>query len=159
MPMAFIRDFHTADAITPNGEERRLLKYLKSIQEDATEDITSDYSLTLEVDIKLKKGTSGNELTEVRITNDPTATPVLLAEKDILKKFPWEYKKLLNHLSDRYTDFLQNKRFYSIKRTLEENPNLCRERYLNPGNPRSPMKRFYNPNILKEFDNHYTKKS
>ncbi len=31
-------------------------------------------------------------------------------------------------------------------------------RYLNPGNPKSSRKDFYNPNIVPEFDRHYTLK-
>ena len=31
-------------------------------------------------------------------------------------------------------------------------------RYLDPGNPKSPKKDFYNANVLQVFDQHYTKK-
>ena len=31
-------------------------------------------------------------------------------------------------------------------------------RYLDPGNPKSLKKRFYSPNIVAEFDKHYTLK-
>jgi hypothetical protein len=42
--------------------------------------------------------------------------------------------------------------YRGIRKPLEQNNALCRERYLDPGNPNSLKKRFYNPNILKEFD-------
>ena len=33
-----------------------------------------------------------------------------------------------------------------------------RSRYLDPGNPRSARKDFYNPNIIAEFDAYYLRK-
>lgn len=158
MPMAFVRDFHTAEAIPLNGEERRLLEFLKSTQEKTKEDADSDYSLSLEVDIRLKR-TSGNAMTEVRITNNPSATAIRLEEKDVLEKYPWGYSNLCRYLSNRYSDFLQNNEYHAIRKPLEKKAEFCKERYLDPGNPKSVKKRFYNPNIVKEFDRHYTKKS
>jgi hypothetical protein len=156
MPIGFFRDFHSAEAIPLNGEERRLIDFLKTQQKNTKEDSASDYSLSLEVDIKLKR-TSGTSLTEVRITNDPSATSVKLEEEDVLERYPWEYKNLSIYLSKRYSDFSQNKTYHSIRKPLEKDARYCIERYLDPSNSKSPRKRFYNPNIIKEFDKHYIK--
>ncbi len=158
MPLAFFRDFHVAEAIPLNGGERRLLDYIKSTQNDAEENAGSDYSLALEVDVRMKRK-SGEAMTEVRITNDPEATAVRLEEEDVLEKYPWSYDNLRAYLVNRYSDFSQNKKYHDIRKKLEKKVAFCKERYLDPSNLKSTRKRFYNPNIVKEFDKHYLKKS
>lgn len=44
-----------------------------------------------------------------------------------------------------------------LLKKLKKDPNYCQTRFLDPGNPKSAKKEFYNPNILKEFDDVYTK--
>ena len=157
MPLAFIKDFHTVEAIPLNSEERRLLEYLKQTQQVEGENEADDYSIALEMNISLKKK-HGDSLTEVRITDDPSATPIQLEEQDVLEKYPWEYKNLSTYLANRYSDFLQNRKYHAIRKPLEGKPEYCRIRFLDPGNQKSPKKKFYNPNIVREFDKYYTKK-
>lgn len=157
MPLAFVRDFHTAECITLNGEERKVLSYINSRQEQVTEDPASDYALSLEVDFSIKRKSQGG--TEVRLSNNADAIPVRLEEKSVLEKYPWDYGNLSAYLSNRYQDFLQNKDYHNIRKPLEDDPRFCLERLLDPTNQKSSKKRFYNPNIVKEFDEHYRKKS
>lgn len=157
MPMAFFSDLASVNATPPNKDEGRLLAFIEKSRKGIPADPASDYSLALEVDIRLKRR-SGEQGTEVIITNDPAATPVRLSEEDIHEKYPWEYGHLSKHLSKRYSDFLQNGQYHDIRRPLESDARYCRERFLDPGNPRSSRKCFYSPNIVKEFDKHYTKK-
>ncbi len=158
MPLAFFRDFHVAEAIPLNGGERRLLDFIKSTQNNANEYSSSDYSLALEVDVRMKRK-SGEAMTEVRITNEPSATVVRLEEEDVLEKYPWGYDNLTAYLVNRYNDFSQNKKYHEIRKKLEGQIAFCKERYLDPSNPKSTKKRFYSPNIVKEFDKHYSRKS
>lgn len=96
----------------------------------------------------------------VRIARgDPNAVAVTLNEDDIRRAFPWDYAELTRRLSARYSDFLQNSRYHQIRKPLEEDERYCRVRYLDPSKPGKGMKkRFYNPNIVPEFDKHYTRK-
>lgn len=157
IPLAFVRDFHTAECITLNNEERKVLSYINSRQEEVTEDPGSDYALSLEVDFSIKRKSQGG--TEVRLSNDPDAIPVRLEEENMLEKFPWDYGILTTYLTNRYQDFLQNQNYHDIRRALEDDPRFCLARLLDPTNLKSSKKRFYNPNIVKEFDKHYRKKS
>jgi len=157
MPLAFVRDFHTAECITLNSEERKVLSYINSRQEEITEDPGSDYALSLEVEFSIKRKSQGG--TEVRLSNDPSAIPVRLEEENMLEKFPWDYGILTTYLTNRYQDFLQNRKYHRIRKPLENDSRFCLERLLDPTNPKSSKKRFYNPNIAKEFDKHYKKKA
>jgi hypothetical protein len=43
-----------------------------------------------------------------------------------------------------------------LRKVLEADERYCKVRYLDPGNPKSGRKRFYNPDIPPGFDDQYT---
>ena len=57
----------------------------------------------------------------------------------------------------RYSD-AELDEFRSIINELEKNPNYCGERYLDFKRKKGGKKIFYDPNIVSEFDKHYTRK-
>lgn len=59
-------------------------------------------------------------------------------------------------LSGAIQDRIPNKKFYDLKRELMKNTEYCHPRYLDPSNPNSTKKDFYNPTIISEFDKHYS---
>lgn len=156
MPLGFVRDLHTAEAINLNQEERKLLKYIDGIQGQTVENEKSDYSLSLEVNLSIKK--KGGAKTEVLVTGNPNALEIRLEEEDILDKYPWDYGNLIAYLKNRYSDFKQNADFHIIKRKAEKSKKFCFERKLDPSNENSTTKKFYNPNIVREFDKYYRRK-
>jgi hypothetical protein len=91
----------------------------------------------------------------LRITDDPTAPAV--REETILSQYPLAYRDLTRALEKRYADFKQNDAFHEIRRPLRENPEYCHTRYLDPKRKKI-RKDFYNPDIMSEFDKHYTKR-
>jgi len=157
MPLGFFRDFHTAEGVTMNGQERKLLKYVKAMQAAVVEDETNDFNLALEIDIKFKR-TSTDSASLVSISNDPNALPIKLEEENIRETYPWDYGILTTRLRKRYTDFKLNHKYHQTRKPLEKDERFCRLRLLDPGNPKSQKKKFYNPNILKEFDHYYNRK-
>ena len=50
------------------------------------------------------------------------------------------------------------KKFYALRKPLQENEKYFKTRYLDPGNLKSPKKDFYNSTVLLIFDKYYTKK-
>lgn len=156
MPVGFIDAPGNVTGIVVGAGEGRLLEYLDQLAEDHAEN-TEGFHAALEVHISLKRSTS-TELARVQITRDPTAPKVQVSEEEILKQFPWDYKNLTKRLYDRYTDFVQNQKYHDIRKRLRDRPEYVLSRYLEPGNPRSARKDYYNPNILQEFDKHYTRK-
>lgn len=94
----------------------------------------------------------------VRIVDDPNALIVNIKEEDILKIAPYDYRSLTEALRERYSSFIANSHYHTIRHPLENDPKYCRIRYLDPKNQNGVKKRFYTVAIFEEFDKHYTKK-
>lgn len=159
MPLSFFRNFNEAPGVSLNSKERKVLEYIKKSEEgyDGVVDV-GDYNLTLRIDVRFQKVKSTSGL-PVQITNDIGATAVHLSEEDFSDKYPWDYDILSTRLSKRYSNFKMNAEYHKIRKNLEKDKKLVYERLLNPKNPKGGKKTFYNPNIQKEFDKHYTKVS
>ena len=81
--------------------------------------------------------------------------------REILDRYPKDTKIMVDsgaHAFRQDRPEFGNKKFYDNKRPLLDEPALTRTRLLAPGDPKSPKKVFYNPNILKIFDEHYARK-
>jgi hypothetical protein len=61
-------------------------------------------------------------------------------------------------MKKRFSDFKPTQKFYDLKKKLEADPRFAAQRSLDEDNPKSQKKWFYCPDILKEFDPHYTKR-
>ncbi|WBA12015.1 DUF3644 domain-containing protein [Salinivibrio kushneri] len=158
MPMAFFRGFDSVNGETLNASEKKILEYIDSIEKEYDDESLSDYNLSLRIDVNFKKVKSGSGV-PIQITNDAKAPVVRLAEEEIMDKYPWDYDVLTTRLKKRYSDFKANADYHRIRKSHEDNEKYCHKRLYNPSNPDSGSKVFFNPNILKEFDKHYTKKS
>jgi hypothetical protein len=88
--------------------------------------------------------------------NDPGAVPITITEEDSRKTYPWTYAELRRALRRRYSDFKESHTFHRIRKPLEGDTRFCHVRQLDSKNPKSAKQRFYNPNILGIFDEHYT---
>jgi len=157
MPIGFVPGTGKAQAISPTADEANLLKFLEGLIRGTDESDALGYYVALEVDISMKR-TSADSSLEVAITDDPDAPQVQITEEDMRKRYPWDYGELNRRLRERYVDFKQNKKYHSIRMPLKKDPRLVNTRLLDPGNPKSPKKDFYSPNILQEFDRHYARK-
>ncbi len=157
MPLAFVRAEMQVQAVSLNADERKLIEFLKTYAgKDVGED-SDDFNVSLRIDIKFSKA-KDDDAQKVRITNDPEAMQVALSEEDIHEKYPWNYSILTTRLKKRFTDFKANSKYHVIRRSLEDDERFCRKRYLDPHNPKSSVMRFYNSNIIKEFDAHYNRR-
>ncbi|HAS8524374.1 DUF3644 domain-containing protein [Vibrio vulnificus] len=157
MPMAFFRSFDSVNGETLNASEKKLLNYINHVEKEYDNN-DSDYNLSLRIDVNFKKVKSGDGI-PVQITNDRQAPIIRLEEEDILDKYPWNYDVLTTRLQKRYTDFKINQEYHDIRKALIADKRYCHERLYNPANPKSGSKTLFSPNIVKEFDKHYTKKS
>lgn len=157
MPIAFLRDIGSAEGVMLNTEERNLLEYIKELENEVDDDVTNDFNLSLNIGIRIRR-VSEAAGAEVVISDKPDAIPVKLEEEDIRAKYPWDYGILSKRLQDRYSDFKLAQKYHDIRKKLEQDAKLCNTRYLDPGNPNSATKKFYNSNIIREFDKHYKRK-
>lgn len=157
MPLGFFRNSSRATALAGEGEARRLLQYIADTEKNSHDSVDDDCNYVLDVDIRFRKSQSGIGISEVQVSTAPDAILITMSEEDVRNQFPWDYHILTTRLRGRYSDFKANRKYHAIRQPLEKNPKLCNKRYLDPGNPKSSVKKFYNPNIVKCFDEHYTR--
>lgn len=160
MPISFYHGFEAVEPATRAHypeQIQRLLTYLDQLEEseNAEEDVGQHVALRLET-----KLVRGKDVCSVafRWTDDPTAPVLAVREEDALKNYPLTYRSLANVLKRRYSNFVENRAFHKLRKELEKDKKFAIVRLLNPENPRSARQRFYNANILQEFDKHYERR-
>ena len=155
MPLSFMMLPTRTDAIILNPQEKNFLNYLERLEADADKSDT-EYSVTINMEVRLTKSAS-KDIPEVRLTKDPNALAVRVTEEKIREMYPWDYGELTQKCRERYSDFKSNSKYHKIRKSLEDDDRFASIRRLDPDNPNSIGKKFYNPNIMQEFDKHYTK--
>lgn len=157
MPLAFLSQVRSAEGVVLNAEERHFLQYVKELRSVPGDDATNDFNVSLTIEVHVKRSKLP-EATPVVISNAPGAMAITLEEENIRERYPWDYNILTARLKKRYSDFKINGKYHETRKELEKDASYCRERLLDPGNPKSPRKNFYNPNIIREFDEHYERR-
>lgn len=157
MPLSFVGAPQLVEGIALNAEERHFVQYLAQVV-PANDDPADDFNVAVRVEIQVRRSKETGA-TPFVLSNDPAAIPVRLDEADIRERFPWSYDNLTKRLQQRYANFKANEKYHQVRRPLESDPKLCHERYLDPGNLKSGKKRFYNANVLKVFDHHFTRRA
>ena len=159
MPISFYHGFETVTpAFSVNYPEqiRKLLEFLDVLERSNSEEDSGQH-VALHLETKLVKG-KGTSAVTFSWTDDPNAPRVTIREEDVLKNYPMVYRDLTVAMRKRYVDFVENPDFHTIKEDLWKEKKYCITRRLNPNNTKSLGQRFYNPNILQEFDKHYKRK-
>ena len=156
MPLAFVDLPTNMDGFLLNAEEKNFLSFLETLDKPQA-DPGSPYSVTVNIEFRYTRS-KAKEALPVHNTDDPNALAVRLTDEQIREKYPWDYQKLTEECAKRYSDFKQDKTYHTIRKGLLGDSRFGAIRFLDPGNPKSTRKSFFNPNILKELDKHYTKK-
>lgn len=156
MPLAFFGSNSDTRTVPINSSEKRLTEYLRSRTLSDRGENPDEFNVALNVELRFTR-TKEPEAHPVHITNDPTATPVALTEENIREKYPWDYDILTARLRKKFPNFKSNAEYHSIRKQLEKDSRYCKTRHLDPASPKGITKRFYNPNIIKEFERHYKK--
>ena len=150
-----------------------IVEYIKSFRSTLTTDIleASEYSFKAFL-IKVKNHESKDalalrfieekDLTDEQKENLKNRGIVIVKEKridDIPEQFSLTYKELIGRLKKEIPSFKQNKQFHQIKEKItSEHPELKHTRKLDPNNPKSPKKDFYDPKIIECFKKMYSRK-
>jgi len=156
MPMSFFHP-HEMQSYSINQEteqHRNLLRYITTLEEKHEADEVQTHNISLHLETKFVKS-------KLRYApDDPNAISFKVdAEESFQKKYTWSYKDhLVPALSKRYADFKVDKKFLALKKQFEVDEVYSKERHLDWNKPKGQAKRYYCPNILKEFDKHYTKR-
>ena len=160
MPLSFMELPTHTEAIVSNKEEKNFLIYLTQLETQAA-DKDSSYSVTINLEVKLMRS-KANEAIGVRIVDSTNtdAPEVRVTEEQDLESYSWNYKKLRNKCNERYSDFKLDKKFHNLKKSIcgTKKESVCKVRHLNPRNTKSNSMTLYRPEIMREFDKHYTKR-
>ncbi len=157
MPLSFITP-QSFQAVLCNPEEMNFLRYVHDMPGANTEP-TDRYSVLIKMGIQFTRSQSREQaFATVSTRNDPSAVPIRLSDEQMRERFPWDYKQLTEYLSSRYEDFKVNKKYHQIRKELADNQKFAYVRRLDPDNPRSSKKVYFNTNIVKQFDCHYTQR-
>jgi hypothetical protein len=156
LPIGFVNVGGTV--IVASAEEKNLLQCIGELAASSASSETNDLHFQTAIDIQIKKSGSP-DLPSVKITNDPSATPIVLVEENLAHLFPWTYDEVIKRCKDRYTDFSANKKYQDLRKIIAGDNKLFKLRLLDPANPKGMKKPFYSPNVLSFFDQHYTNNS
>lgn len=139
------------------SDEANVVRYLASLASSTDVKDDDPYQVALTLNLKMKRTSSGDGV-KVAITDDPDAPKVFLKEEDFRNRYPWDYAHLTDKLRKRYTDFKATQKYHDVRKLLMKGARYSMSRFLDPGNPKSAKKDFFSPQILDEFDKHYTLK-
>ena len=160
MPISFFHT-HEIESFSINSEDKQhqnLLNYIAEKENEFPSDTTKEHNISLVLETKFIRSSSMEGL-NVRFDPNSNVTVNVSSEEQFRNKYPWNWTdKLLPKLKERYSDFKRTKDFWALKRELEKNSEFSNIRPLDWNKPNGTKKRFYSPNILKEFDKKYTKK-
>lgn len=155
LPIGFVNA--ASSVVVSSAEEKNLLKCLGALATSSTASETGDLHFQTAIDIQIRK--SGHaETSQVRITNDPTATRIVLLEESVALNFPWTYDEVTKRCKARYTDFSANQKYHGLRKVVADDSKLFKLRLLDPSNPKGIRKPFYSSNVFSIFDKHYTQK-
>ena len=135
-----------------------LLPKLRFIQEGAFAE-RGQPVLKLVGDVHPVKLRDAKRAKPVQISTAPDAQRVVLEEEDLTRLYPMDYSALTKALKKRYTNFLENNTYHSLRKNLKTNKNYCRTRYLDPVKKSGTAKDFYSERIIDEFDKHYERQN
>jgi len=93
------------------------------------------------------------------VVGDPRAPAIAMRLEAILKYYPMTYDSLTAALAKRYSVFMVNSKYSTLRRALEVEREFCFPHPLNPTKPKGAVQRLYKSNIFQEFDKHYMRRT
>lgn len=155
MPLSFVSLPDSAEGVVLNPEERKFLAFLERLEPEQS-DPASRYSVTVNIEVRFTRSKAKDALA-VQVTNDPKAPAIRLTDEQVRERYPWDYAQLTAECRKRYANFKIDAKYHACRKALVSDKRFCHVRELDPGNPKSAKKQFFNPNILQEFDKQYIK--
>jgi hypothetical protein len=157
MPLSFVEVPRDTSGILLNAREQNYVAFLESLEKPNAAP-NSPYSVTVNIEVKFTRSKAKDALS-VQVTKDPNAPAVRLTEEQVRERYPWDYEALTKECQKRYAGFKIDQRYHVLRKRLLGDARFGMTRYLDPGNPKSSKKPFFNPNILGEFDKAYRRTS
>lgn len=152
MPLAYVDSRTEVDAVMTD-EVKKYLDFVKNKVD--TSDNNDEFTIAISIDISFNKS---NSFDGINFNYGADGVAVTINEEDIRAKYPLTHSEVVEKAKKRYSNFIMNHEFYKVMRSIKRNEALFHERKLDPDNPKSQKKPFYNSNIWKELDKNYIKK-
>lgn len=144
LPVAFFHGTDEVGAVVVTKDEKRLIDRLRETA--STSAANGEYQVAVRVNLRFTRSNL-DSAANVQVTRDPEALAVRLDEAQVRERFPWSFNDLKTQLKRRKADIKFNAEFHRIKKPLMADNSLVHSRLLDPSNPKSTKKDFYNPNI------------
>lgn len=160
MPLSFHHGFDEVTSLSvekPSNQIKNLIAYITQQEVAHPSNENTNFNISLKVETQFVKASTPDAM-PFQYSKSSGALQVSVTEEDALKKYSMDYKSLYNVPRERYSDFKVNQRYHKLRKTLEVDERWGRIRLLNPQDPKGTKKVFYCPEIVKEFDKHYTMK-
>lgn len=160
MPLSFYHSFELESfSINDNQEQiKNLLSYIHKKEMLSPSDETKPHNISLILETKFVKSNTLNGL-NLKYSEDAELSVKVDAEQMFANKYPLDYDILISKLKERYTDFKIDKKFWEIKRIIENDSKFCGVRFLDLKKQSGSKKKYYNTEVFKEFDSFYTRKN
>jgi len=157
IPISFSLDSKLVDAVPKNRPEAvtKFLAHCEKLEIETKGTGDFAFSVSVQFDVQKKKVDGAVPVVIVPEGGDLTIT---VGDDRIPPGFDWDYEELIKRMKQRYSNFICNKSFHAIKRELEKEAKFCFVRRLNPKKKGGMSQKYYNPNIMTEFDKHYTRR-
>ncbi len=155
-PTGIIQTVFADDAKGPLG---KLQKLITEKEQAFPFDAAKPFNVGVEVELRFVRKASDGAIPVKISPSDPDAVSVKITEEDARNAYPWAYDDLRRALHKRYSDFKENQSYHRLRKKLEEDMRYCHVRKLDPRNAKTQKQKFYNPNIMGEFDRSYSLKA
>lgn len=157
MPISFLNPPKAAQAYIMSADEQRLTKYISAISEAVLGDEAFHVAVSLDFSVnKVPVNTSG-AFSLGRAPDGSPAARLTVSEEEMKKIYRWGSRELLDRLRSRYLDLKANPAFYKLRRDVERETNYVWRRPRDPAKPERGDQMFFAPEIVAEFDKHYTR--
>ena len=161
MPISFFPNFDIKSFSIKKRKKqlKNLLKFIKEKENQLPIKGEKGQHISLRINTELVRSES-EEAVPLRWTSDPSAPAIRVEEESILaRKYPLDFKDLVEKINEKFADFKQNNDFYRLKRELEKkDERYCKERYLDYQSKTGTKKKYYSTEIFRELDKYYTRK-
>lgn len=157
IPITFDLDQKEVDAVAKKapGTVVKFLKHILKIEALHSNEV-GQYAVTVRVDFDLIKK-KDDLAVKVMVVPADADLKISLEGDTVRPGYDWTYEELIERLKARY-DFKQNAAFHTRMKAVKADAKLHYERFLDPVKKKGTRKSYFNTNVLKEFDIHYTKK-
>ena len=122
----------------------------------STQDKNDRFDAVTKIEVKFVKS-SGDDTILVRRAKEGKPLNIEFSEEKIKEIYPYTYKQIVNKIIEKRPDIKRDAYFNMVMKRLKEKEKCCKNRYLNPDNPKSSCQTFYSNDYIDLFIEEYGK--